>query len=302
MSIAGDVSQSSVLGIETEEATAGVHMRLRDALSLLIRRSRLFKLGLFIVFVDVLLAIIGPWIAPYPLIGAVAKPSLSPRGSHWFGTDPSGLDVFSRVIASPRIDIVIALGATAIAVVVGTLLGLAVSFLPRYLGEPSMRLADTIQALPGVVLVLIVVLLTGQGTTNIILILGVLGIPLYMRLARSEVLSLRQQPFVEAAIADGDRQWSVAVRHVLPNALTPALALSTVTMGYALLAVTGLSYVGAGVKPPAAEWGSMISAGANGIPLGQWWMSVFPGLAISLSVFGFAIVGEGLQRVLGRRQ
>ena len=302
MTIVPEATQSDLLGVESNELTTAVHMRLRDALVLLIKRSRLFRVGLFIVFIDILLAIIGPWIAPYPLIGAVAKPGLSPRGSHWFGTDPSGLDVFSRVIASPRIDIVIALGATATAVVGGTLLGLAASFMPRVIGESTMRLADTVQALPGVVLVLIVVLLTGQGTINIILILGILGVPLYMRLARSEVLSLRQRPFVEAAIADGDRQWSVAVRHVLPNALTPALALSTVTMGYALLAVTGLSYVGAGVKPPAAEWGSMISAGANGIPLGQWWMSVFPGLAISLSVFGFAIVGEGLQRVLGRRQ
>jgi len=297
------IAEPNLAGADTEaEDKLGTHVRLRDAFVLLVRRSWLFRFGLFIVAADLVLAVIGPVIAPYPLIGAVARPNLSPRSGHWFGTDPSGLDVFSRVVASPRIDITIALGATALAVVLGTLLGLLSCFLPALLGGSMMRVADTIQALPGVVLVLIVVLLTGQGTTNIILILGLLGVPLYMRLARSEVLSLRRQPFVEAAVADGDSSWSIAFRHVLPNALTPALALSTVTMGYALLAVTGLSYVGAGVKPPAAEWGSMISAGANGIGLGQWWMSVFPGVAISLSVFGFAIVGEGLQRVIGRRQ
>jgi peptide/nickel transport system permease protein len=284
------------------EAGAGdVHARLRDLTLSLARRSRLFRAGLVLVGINLVLAVIGPWIAPKPLIGAVAAPSLPPSGDHWFGTDPSGLDVFSRVIAAPRIDITVAVFSTVIAVVLGTAIGLTVGFFHGVVGEVVMRALDTLQALPGVLLVLIVVLLSGQGTLNIVLILGTLTVPLYVRLVRAEVLSLRELPFVEAAVANGGSRTSVAVRHVLPNALTPALALSTVTMGYALLAVTGLSFVGAGVRPPAAEWGGMISAGANGIGLGQWWMSVFPGAAISLSVFGFAVVGEGFQRVLGRR-
>lgn len=283
-------------------ASAGdVHARLRDLVGQLVRRSWLFRVGLGLVAIDLLLAVIGPWIAPKPLIGAVAAPSLPPSRAHWFGTDPSGLDVFSRVLAAPRIDITIAVCATLIAVIIGTLIGLAIGFFGGWFGEAVMRILDTLQALPGIVLVMIIVLLAGQGTLNIILILGILTVPLYVRLVRAEVLSLRERPFIEAAVANGDSDWSVALRHVLPNALTPALALSTVTMGYSLLAVTGLSFIGAGVRPPAAEWGGMISAGANGIGLGQWWMSLFPGIAISLSVFGFAVVGEGFQRVLGRR-
>jgi len=282
-------------------AATNVHVRLRDLTLSLVRRSWLFRIGLLLVTVNLVLAVVGPALAPRPLIGAVAAPSLPPGADHWFGTDPSGLDVFSRVVAAPRIDITIAVFSTLIAVVLGTTIGLTIGFFRGPVGELVMRALDTLQALPGVLLVMIVVLLAGQGTVHIILILGTLTVPLYVRLVRAEVLSLRELPFVEAAVANGGSRVSVAVRHVLPNALTPALALSTVTMGYALLAVTGLSFIGAGVRPPAAEWGGMISAGANGIGLGQWWMSVFPGLAISLSVFGFAVVGEGFQRVLGQR-
>ena len=295
------VGLSGAAAIDAGLAIDDVHPRLRDLVVTLFRRSWLFRIGLMLVAIDLVLAVIGPSIAPKPLVGAEAAPNLAPSSAHWFGTDPSGLDVFSRVVAAPRIDITIAVFATLIAVVLGTVIGLSISFFRGFIGEAVMRILDTLQALPGVILVMIIVLLAGQGTINIIVILGLLTVPLYVRLVRAEVLSLRERPFVEAAFANGDSKLSVAVRHVLPNAITPALALSTVTMGYSLLAVTGLSFIGAGVRPPAAEWGGMISAGANGIGLGQWWMSVFPGLAISLSVFGFAVVGEGLQRVLGRR-
>jgi peptide/nickel transport system permease protein len=118
---------------------------------------------------------------------------------------------------------------------------------------------------------------------------------------RTQVLTLRDRLFVEAARADGDSEISIALRHVLPNALTPAWAQASITMGWSIIVTAGLSFIGAGIRPPTPEWGSMIASGANGIVIGEWWTSVFPGLAMSLAVFGFASVGEGFQRILFSR-
>lgn len=295
---------SAVLGASQYAASTAppaVHARLRDLLLDLARTSPLFQFGLAVVFLDLLLAGIGPIIEPVSRTVLITSPNLAPSGDHFFGTDPSGLDVFARVIAAPRVDVTIALAATLLGVFGGTILGLLATTFTGWASELFVRVADTVQALPGLAFVFIIVILAGRSNVMIVMILGLLQVPVYLRLIRSQVLSLRERSFVEAAIANGDTQLSVALRHILPNALTPALAQASITMGFTLLAITGLSFIGAGVRPPAAEWGGMIQAGAQGINLGQWWMSLFPGLAISLSVFGFAAVGEGLQRALARR-
>lgn len=299
MSSAIDVTGPGLPGVEFEVPT--VHAGVRALLRRQLRRSWLFRLGVALVAIDLFLAIFGPLLAPQSLENPTGAISAAPSHAHWFGTDSNGLDVLSRVIAAPRVDIVIAVAAAAIAVVAGTLLGLAAGFSRRLIGESMMRLTDTVLAFPGLIFVAIVVYMAGRSVLNVIIVLGVLSTPLYIRLAYGEVLSLRERPFVEAAYANGDRPVSIAVRHVLPNAITPALAYASITIAHALLAVAGLSFIGAGIRPPTAEWGVMINAGASGIQLGQWWMSVYPGLAIFLSVFGFAAVGEGLQGALARR-
>ena len=296
---------SAVLGASQYAATATppppVHARLRDLLFDLARTSFLFQAGLVIVGLDLFLAAFGPILEPVSATVNITTPNLPPSAVHFFGTDPSGLDVFARVIAAPRVDVTIALAATLLGVFGGTIMGLLATVFRGWASEAFVRVADTVQALPGLAFVFIIVILAGRSNTMIVVILGLLQLPIYLRLIRSQVLSLRERPFVEAAVANGDTPLSIALRHVLPNALTPALAQASITMGFTLLAITGLSFIGAGVRPPAAEWGGMIQAGAQGINLGQWWMALFPGLAISLSVFGFAAVGEGLQRALGRR-
>jgi len=132
-------------------------------------------------------------------------------------------------------------------------------------------------------------------------VIALLNIPIFLKLIRTEVLSLRERVFVESARAGGDNGLSIALRHVLPNALSPGFAQASITMGYSIIIAAGLSFIGAGVQPPTPEWGSMIAAGANGIQIGQWWPSLFPGIAMSLTVFGFAVVGETLQSVLMRK-
>ncbi len=298
------------LGIETERemvqsldvdhdviTSAGFVAHLKH----LLRTSPMFLIGIVIVAVAVFLAIFGPYLAPFDPTKATDAVNAAPSGSHWFGTDPSGFDVFSRVLAAPRVDVVIALVATILSFVVGAGIGLLTSFFRGFLGEFVMRGSDTVQAFPLFIMAIVIVVMAGRSTTDIVLVIALLNVPIFVRLVRSQVLSLRDRTFVEAARAAGDSGLSIAVRQVLPNALTPAAAQLSITLGGAILITAGLSFIGAGVRPPAAEWGAMISSGANGVIIGEWWTALFPGAAISLTVFGFAAVGIGMQAILLRR-
>jgi peptide/nickel transport system permease protein len=275
----------------------------REHFLILLRRSLLLKLGVALVILFVFLAAFGPIIGEHiaPLTTTTNDVSAAPSSAHLFGTDGSGFDVLARVLASTRIDVTIALVATALSLVLGSLIGLLTSFFRGVLGDATMRISDTIQAFPLLVLALIFVVMAGRSYAIIVLVIALVNVPIYLRLIRSEVLSLRERTFVEAARANGDTGMSIAVRHVLPNALSPAFAQAPITLGQSIVITAGLSFLGAGVQPPTPEWGSMIAAGSEGIVLGQWWGSVFPGLAMSLCVFGFAVVGEALETVLTRR-
>lgn len=279
------------------------------------RRDWLLMVGITIVAVVSILALVGPYIGPYsptmttPRI-SVAPPSLAevpaqlsgwitgqlPHPPHWMGTDASGYDVFSRVIAAPRTDLVIALVANGLSLAIGVMLGLVAGYFQNRSTELLMRVSDVMQSFPVFISAMVLVALAGRSTTNIIIALAFVYTPIYVRLTRAEVLSQKVRGFVEAARALGNPELKIAFRHVLPNSLTPALIQASVTIGFAILLTAGLSFVGAGVRPPTPEWGLMISTGANQIILGEWWPSVFPGIAISVTVFGFAVLGNALER------
>lgn len=285
-----------------------------------LRQSPLFTLGLCIVVLSLFLTLLGPNITPYnpqranPLKISLAPPHLSEvpalllatlRGEledpvHWFGTDAAGLDIYSRVLAAPQTDVTIALTATLVSLSGGTLLGLVAGYFQGWTVEVLMRISDVVQSFPVFILAMILVALAGRNWINIVIALGFLNIPIYIRLTRSQVLTLRQQAYVEAARAMGNREAVIALKHVLPNALTPSLIQSSVTIGWSILLTAGLSFVGAGVRPPTPEWGLMIATGANSVILGEWWPSVFPGIAISLTVFGYAVIGNVLEEIYGR--
>ncbi|WP_051231469.1 ABC transporter permease [Kaistia adipata] len=279
------------------------------------RRDWLFGLGLTIVVIVVALAVVGPYIGPYdPTLTtpnvSVPPPSLAEvpglfsawisgtleAPPHWMGTDASGFDVFSRVIAAPRTDLVIALVANGLSLVIGVFLGLIAGYYRNAATEFMMRVSDVMQSFPVFISAMVLVALAGRSTTNIVIALAFVYTPIYVRLTRAEVMSQKVRGFVEAARALGNTELNIAIRHVLPNSLTPALIQASVTIGFAILLTAGLSFVGAGVRPPTPEWGLMISTGANQIILGEWWPSVFPGIAISLTVFGFAVLGNALER------
>lgn len=284
-----------------------------------LRSDVLFIFALVVVGVSLVLMVVGPYVGPcdperaYPGSASVPPPRLAEvpsllvaglRGErdapvHWFGTDASGLDIFSRVVAAPRTDIFIALTATLIAAIGGSLLGVLAGFYRGWASELMMRISDVSQSFPMFILGMVLVALAGRNVNNIIIALLAVYGPVFIRLTRSQALSLRDQPFVEAARAMGNREITIAMKHVLPNALTPTLVQASATLGRAILLTSGLSFVGAGVRPPTPEWGSMISMGADQVILGDWWPSVFPGLAISLVVFGYAVVGNRLEEAYG---
>jgi peptide/nickel transport system permease protein len=275
----------------------------------------LMRVGVSIVAIVIFLAIFGPYIGPYDPTKTTIRIAIPPPGlteipgvlaawiggtldhpPHWMGTDANGFDIFSRVIAAPRTDLKIALLANIVSLVVGVFFGLLAGYWRNWGTELLIRVSDVLQSFPVFIMAMVLVALAGRSATNIIIALAFVYTPIYLRLTRAEVLSQTSRGFVEAARAMGNSELSIALRHVLPNSLTPALIQSSVTIGFAILLTAGLSFVGAGVRPPTPEWGLMISTGANQIVLGEWWPSVFPGLAISLTVFGFAVLGNALER------
>lgn len=277
------------------------------------KEEKLFAFGCIILFLSLFLAVFGPIISPYDPNSATGNVSVAPppiwdwpallfqtvfQGAdppHWFGTDNSGLDVFSRTISAPRTDMVIALLSALASMVLGTVLGLIAGFYKNLATEVLMRISDLLQAFPVFITAMILVALSGRNEFNIILALCLVYTPIFIRLTRAEVLGQISRGYVEAARAVGNPQWKVAFKHVLPNSIVPSLIQLSTTVGFAVLLTSGLSFVGAGVRPPTAEWGLMISLGAPQIILGEWWQSIFPGIAISLTIFGYAAVGHGLE-------
>jgi peptide/nickel transport system permease protein len=278
------------------------------------RGGWMFRLALAITTIVLLLAAFGPSIAPYDpqestgrfgepppplaewpglLLGTLTG-SLE-RAPHWFGTDFYGLDVFSRVIAAPRTDVSIALGGALLSLVLGTGLGLIAGFFRHWSTALLVRVSDVLQSFPVFITAMVLVALAGRQTGNIVLALCLVYTPIFLRLTRAEALTQAGRGYVEAARAAGAGPWTILRRHVLPNSLVPALIQLSATIGFAIMLTAGLSFIGAGVQPPTPEWGLMISQGAGDLNYGWWWPSVFPGLAIVITVFGFAVLGHALE-------
>ncbi len=266
------------------------------------RSNRGFAIGLGIVAFSVFLMAFGPLIGTHNPTAEDFNATLAgPSGAHWFGTDQNGRDIFSRVIAAPRIDLFIALVSTAFAMGIGVPLGVlatGTSRLGELAGEVMLRSMDVIQAFPVFILALALVAAFGPSAFNVIIALTVLQFPVFLRLTRGAALSVLRRTFIEAARIGGARSSAVMFRHVLPNSIGPALVGASVSVAQAILITSGLSFVGAGIRPPTPEWGAMISDGAQNLITGQWWPSVFPGVALGIVVLGYALLGDGLRLYL----
>jgi peptide/nickel transport system permease protein len=270
-----------------------------------LRRRPLFAFGYGLLLAILVLALFAPVLGlDDPETAHPEASLLAPSWQHWLGTDISGMDIFSRVIFSARIDLEIAVLGTLLSLAIGAPLGLVAGYFASTRGfwswfsEATMRTADVLQAFPVFVLAIALVAALGQSARNVIFAIAFVNAPIYLRLLRTQALSLRERRFVEAARVSGNSELRIVRRHILPNAMAPALVQLSVNMGWAVLLTAGLSFVGAGVRVPTPEWGSMIAVGAQNMITGQWWPALFPGIAIALTVLAFALVGDSLELML----
>src|SRR3984957_4007190 len=275
-----------------------------------LRQLPLWQLGFLVLFaLIIVLTAIGPELAPYSTVSASpADRLMPPSAAHWLGTDDNRIDILSRLLAAPRTDVVIAVTATAISVLLGSPLGVVIALFESRKGasstvaaEIAMRLLEVVQAFPVFVFAMVLVAAFGGTKLNIIAAIAFVNTPVFVRLVRSDVLSLVQRPFAEAARAIGNSEWRIGFRHILPNAIPTIFVQLSVTIGFAILLTAGLSFVGAGVKPPTPELGSMIASGAKFLIIGQWWPALFPGIALGLVVFSFGVFGEVMTKIMEPR-
>lgn len=220
---------------------------------------------------------------------------VGPGGGHLLGTDVLGRDVFSRIVYGTRWSVVIGLGSTALALVIGSVLGMLAATAHRVVGEAIMRVTDVLLAFPGLLLALLMVAVLGPGTLNATLAIGCSAAPGFVRLARGQAEAIRGSSYVRAAVTFGYRRSAVYVRHLVPNALPPLLAFATVYAGAALIAGSSLSFLGLGPEAPTPEWGAMLAEGRNFLG-SAWGLAVFPGMAVTVTVVSFNVVGRALRR------
>ncbi len=251
----------------------------------------------FVLFaLIVLTAVFGPAIAPYdPLASNTGAALRPPSAAHWLGTDQLGRDIFSRIVVATRLDFSIAVASVALVFVLGGLVGVMAGFFGGWVDRLVGRIADTIMAFPLFVLAMGIVAALGNTVTNIVIATAIINFPLYARVARAEANVRREAGFVQAARLSGNSEWRLLLTQIVPNIMPIMAVQMSLTMGYAILNAAGLSFIGLGVRPPTPEWGIMVAEGASFIVSGEWWVALFPGLALMIAVFCFNLLGDGLR-------
>lgn len=290
-------------GIALEPARPGTIARATARLAGLSRRSPTLAIGAAILLTFALLAVFAPWIAPEnPVAANSARVLHAPAPGIWFGTDGNGMDVLSRVIHGSLYAFGIAIPVVIVGLGIGVPVGLWTGWTGGWPDEIVMRGSDALRVFPSIILALAVVAAAGPSLLNVVLVLGLLDAPIFARLVRAEVLSLRGGTFVEAAVAAGNPTRRILFRHILPNALRGAMAQSAVRAAWAVRISATLAFLGVGIQPPTPEWGAMIRQGAEYMVTGEWWVAVFPGTALIILVLGFNMLGDGLADLLDPRR
>jgi len=265
------------------------------------KKNPLFLIGVGVVVLLVFAAVFAPWITPYPQDAKYAIKFISklkpPSMDHFFGTDALGRDIFTRVIFGARMSIKIGVTVLAIALAIGVPLGLVAGYFGGRIDDIIMRLSDIFLAFPSLLLPLVIAAALGPSITNAMIAIAVAWFPWYVRIVRAQVLTVKEQLYVEAARSIGVSRFSILFKHVLPNSMAPVIIQASMDMGYTILTAAGLSFIGVGARPPTVEWGLMITD-ARAYFLDFWWTVTFPGLAIFVTVLAFNLVGDGLRDIL----
>jgi ABC-type dipeptide/oligopeptide/nickel transport system permease subunit len=262
------------------------------------RRNRPALMGLSILVLLILVSLLAPFLTPYdPDQQALSEALRGPSAAHPFGTDHLGRDILARLLYGGRISLFIGVMAVVVGLAIGVPLGLLSGYFSGWIDLGIQRLADVLLAFPAILLALSLVAVLGVGLRNVILAVGISVVPMFMRLARGSVLTIREQTYVEAARAVGGSDWRIIGRHVFPNALAPLIVHATLSIGITILVAAGLGFLGLGVQPPTPEWGAMLGEGRQYI-FNSSYIATFPGLAIVFSVLAFNLAGDGLRDAL----
>jgi peptide/nickel transport system permease protein len=265
----------------------------------LLRRNPITLVGVLLLALIAVASLAAPLVAPYPPLGTDPAAALQASGPHHLmGTDEFGEDVWSRVLWGGRIDLLIALGAVAIALVSGCTIGAFAGSWGGWADEVMMRAMDLLQAFPSFILAMGIAAALGPSLRNLIVSVALINVPVYARLMRARLLVVKHALYAQAARGAGNSPLRVLFVHLIPNCLTPIFVQSSLQSGWAILTAAGLSFIGLGVRVPTPEWGVMVAMGVARITGGEWWVSFYPGLSIALAVMGFNLVGDGLQDLL----
>ena len=276
--------------------------QLRRALRRTLRSSNA-QLGLSIVVIFLLIGIFAPIVSPYAARTDLDLPARlqPPSQEHLFGTDDLGRDVLRRVMHGTRVSLQVAVLAVIISLTIGSLVGLVAGMTGGVVDSVIMRIVDVMLAFPYVLLAIALVAMLGPGLRNTMIAIGIVYIPMYARVARSMALSSREEDYVLAARSVGSQEHRILFSHILPNGIAPLIVLATLSMGTAILDAAALGFLGLGQQPPFPEWGKMLVDSMQFILSGSWWVMLFPGLAIMLTVLGFNLLGDGLRDAVDPR-
>lgn len=291
-----EIAGAVYTGSRAAPATASVSFRRR------LLRNKLSFVALCAIVLLVVIAVLAPLIAPFdpnePDANAVLQ---RPSWAHVLGTDDYGRDELSRIIIASRVDLLVPFVSTLLALLIGSFIGSLCGFRGGWVDQIVMRIVDAVMAFPAFVLAMGLTAAIGSSTTNLILVIAVTQVPVYLRQLRAEMLRERETEYAQAARTIGNPTWRIVFIHLFPNCFPPLIVQATLAMGFALLTLAALSYIGLGIQPPNSEWGEMISEGASLMVTGQWWLSLFPGIAILVTVLIFNLVGDGLRDLLDPR-
>jgi len=268
----------------------------------LIKEKPLGAFGGVIVLGLLLCALLAPWIATHPYDQTNVRNRLKPPSAHfYFGTDNLGRDIFSRIVYGARVSVTVGFGAVSIGICLATMIGVGSGYFGGKSDVLVQRLVDAQMAIPGLLLLLNIMAVMGPGLLNIILALGIVSAAGSSRIIRSAALSVKENQFVEAARAIGASHLRIILRYILPNIMAPIIIITTVSLGFTILIESALSFLGFGVPPPYPSWGEMLSGSGRSYMHKAPWMATWPGVAISLAVFGFNMLGDALRDLLDPR-
>lgn len=276
-------------------------MMLFQELFATLRKSPTAMVGLILVAVLILLAVLGPMLAPYDPVATNLRARLKPPDAdHWLGTDHLGRDIFSRLLYGARLSLGLAVGAVSIGAISGIATGLIIGYVGGWVDSIAMRVIDVLMAFRLILLAIAVIAVLGPSPTNAMIAIGVSFFAAFVRLTRGEVLAAKTQDYVQAVRALGGGSFRILFLHILPNIRGPLIVMATLNLGTAILSEAALSFLGLGPSPPTPSWGLMVKEGLNHLRT-AWWVSTIPGGAIMLLVLSFNLLGDGLRDVLDPR-